>query len=169
MLPNNISFNLQDMPRKFRLSVHRKDEFKRERRRTVNVEHVYTVQFSSQSVPSSIFLSVSPSILHLAAQPDSQLSSHSASHLSSGSASQSASHLSSELVSQSASPPAAHLSPWNLDLEKELKVSVPISIGSHQASRHSECFVSPTTWYALIGLIVLLVHISTILSRLDRY
>ena len=38
------------MPRKFRLSVHHKNEFRKQRERTVTVQHEYTTQFSQWAV-----------------------------------------------------------------------------------------------------------------------
>ena len=37
------------MPRKLRLSVHRKNEFRKKRERTVTIQQAYTAQFVSQS------------------------------------------------------------------------------------------------------------------------
>ena len=56
--------NIQGMHRNFRLSVHRKNEIRKKARCIVSVEHVSTVQFSSQSTSSSILHSASPSCLH---------------------------------------------------------------------------------------------------------
>ena len=120
------------MPRKFHLPVHRKNKCRKQQRSTVNVEHIYTAQFT-QSASHSILHFASSSILHSDTQSlGSQLSSQSTSQLSPASASplvqhQFASQLSPASVYQSTSP-LMQQSHMNFNLEKELKVSVLISI-----------------------------------------